>query len=217
MTAAADTFPALDALPTLRAVFLTRVPGVDVKTDRDTAMARLASLQRHALDNLGFRGMPLATASQVHGNAIARVSASDSFPVPECDAILTTERGLCLGIHVADCAAVYIADRHGRGIALAHAGKKGTELGIVPRAISALLEATGASPTDLLVQISPCIRPPHYEVDFAAEIHAQAAAAGVESIHDCGTCTASNPGRYYSYRLEKGKTGRLLAALALIP
>ena len=217
MMPAADTFPPLDALTGLRAVFLTRAPGVDVNTDRDTAMARLASLQRGALDSLDFQGMPLARASQVHGNTVARVSTTDSFPVPDCDALITTERGLCLGIHVADCAAVYIADRLGRGIGLAHAGKKGTELGIVPSTIDALLDATGGSPSDLVLQISPCIRPPHYEIDFAADIRSQATAAGIRDIHDCGTCTASNPSRYYSYRLEKGQTGRLLAALAMLP
>ncbi len=217
MMPAADTFPPLDALTGLRAVFLTRAPGVDVKTDRETAMGRLASLQRAALDAQGFQGMPLARASQVHGNTVARISSTDSFPVPDCDALITTDRGLCLGIHVADCAAVYIADRLGRGIGLAHAGKKGTELGIVPRTIAALLDATGGSSSDLVLQISPCIRPPHYEIDFAADIRAQAAAAGIRDIHDCGTCTASNPSRYYSYRLEKGQTGRLLAALAMLP
>jgi polyphenol oxidase len=213
----ADIFPPLDALTGLRAAFLTRVQGIDVKTDRDTAMARLADLQRTSLDMLGFYGMPLAHASQVHGNAVAHISASDAFPVPDCDALITTERGLCLGIHVADCAAVYIADRLGRGIALAHAGKKGTTLGIVPRTIARLLNATGGSPEDLVLQISPCIRPPQYEIDFASELRSQAAEAGIRDIHDCNICTASNPSRYYSYRLEQGKTGRLLAALALLP
>ena len=65
------------------------------------------------------------------------------------------------------------------------------------------------------MQLSPCIRPPHYEVDFAAEIIRQARAAGVEQVHDSGRCTASDPARYYSYRAEKGRTGRMLALLAL--
>ncbi|MEM0897936.1 MAG: laccase domain-containing protein [Verrucomicrobiota bacterium] len=32
-------------------------------------------------------------------------------------------------------------------------------------------------------------------------------------MHDCGTCTAENVEIYYSYRREKGKTGRMLAML----
>jgi copper oxidase (laccase) domain-containing protein len=179
-------------------------------------MSRLAGIHREALDDSGFAGMPMASASQVHGHSVATVSRSDVFPMPDCDALVTQERGLCLGIYVADCAAVFIADKFGRGIALAHSGRKGTELRIVPRTIDFLLTHTGAAPSDLVVQISPCIRPPHYEVDFAAEIRRQAAESGVVEIHDSLRCTASDPAAYYSYRRESGKTGRLLAAMAMI-
>jgi hypothetical protein len=211
-----ETFPALDALPAIRAVFLQRVPGLDVKTDRETALQRLAGIQREALSEAGFAGMPLAKASQIHSANVVRISSTDTFPVPDCDALVITERHLCLGVYVADCAAVYVADRHGRGIGLAHSGRKGTELGIVPKTIAAVCAATGANPLDLIVQISPCIRPPHYEVDFAAEIRTQAAEAGVREIHDCRSCTGSNLEKYYSYRKEERQTGRLLAAIALI-
>lgn len=211
-----ETFPALDALPAVRAVFLQRVPGLDVKTDRETALKRLAGIQREALNEAGFARMPLAKASQIHSANVVRISSIDTFPVPDCDALITTERSLCLGIYVADCAAVYVADRHGRGIGLAHSGRKGTELGIVPKTIAAVCAATSADPQDLIVQISPCIRPPHYEVDFAAEIRVQTAQAGVREIHDCTNCTGSNLERYYSYRKEDRQTGRLLAAMALV-
>ncbi len=211
-----ETFPALNALPAIQAVFLQRVPGLDVKTDCETALQRLAGIQREALDAAGFAKMRLAQASQIHSANVVRISSADTFPVPDCDALVTTERALCLGIYVADCAAVYVADRHGRGIGLAHSGRKGTELGIVPKTIAAVCVATGADPHDLIVQISPCIRPPHYEVDFAAEIRAQIAEAGVHAIHDCTNCTGSNLEKYYSYRKEEGQTGRLLAAIALI-
>jgi copper oxidase (laccase) domain-containing protein len=210
-----ETFPAFENLSKIRAVFLQRVPGLDVRTDRDTAMQRLAEIQREALDAVGFAQMQLARASQIHSPNVRAVSSADTFPVPDCDALVTTERRLCLGIHVADCAAVYIADRHGRGIGLAHSGRKGTELGIVPKTIVAVCAATGADPQDLIVQISPCIRPPRYEIDFAADIRLQAAESGVREIHDCGICTGADLETYYSYRKEEGRTGRLLAAMAL--
>ena len=69
----------------------------------------------------------------------------------------------------------------------------------------------------MIVQLSPCIRPPHYEVDFAAEIIRQCRALGVQHIHDSGTCTACDLARYYSYRAEQGKTGRMLAVIGLHP
>jgi copper oxidase (laccase) domain-containing protein len=77
-------------------------------------------------------------------------------------------------------------------------------------------EHFGSNPADLTVQLSPCIRPPHYEIDFAAKIVEQLSAAGVKQIHDSGVCTACDINRYYSYRVEKGKTGRMLALLGLV-
>jgi copper oxidase (laccase) domain-containing protein len=73
----------------------------------------------------------------------------------------------------------------------------------------------GSKPSDLIVQLSPCIRPPHYEIDFAAKIIEQVRNHGVEKIYDSGVCTACHVDRYYSYRAEKGRTGRMLALLGL--
>jgi copper oxidase (laccase) domain-containing protein len=77
-------------------------------------------------------------------------------------------------------------------------------------------ERFGSNPAELIVQLSPCIRPPHYEIDFASNIVEQCRAAGVRQIHDSGVCTACDINRYYSYRAEKGKTGRMLALLGLV-
>jgi copper oxidase (laccase) domain-containing protein len=212
-----QSFPALAAIPGVVHAFLLRAPGVDVRADRGTAMARLAEAQRSALDGLGFQGMALARAEQVHSNHAALVDAAGESPAPGADALATVSPNIALGIHVADCAAVFFVDRHRRGIALAHSGRKGTELDTATRTLETLLQATGGGPGDIIAQISPCIRPPHYEVDFAAQIRTQLERAGVREIHDCMDCTFSDPGKYYSYRRESGRTGRLLAALALAP
>jgi len=133
-----------------------------------------------------------------------------------CDGLITNQKRIALGIHVADCCAIYIVDPKTPAIGLVHSGKKGTEQAIVANAIHQMREKFGSSPADLTVQLSPCIRPPHYEIDFAAKIVEQCRAAGVEKIYDSGACTACDPARYYSYRAEKGKTGRMLALLALV-
>jgi len=75
----------------------------------------------------------------------------------------------------------------------------------------------GADPANMIVQLSPCIRPPHYEVDFAAEIVRHCRTLGIKKIHDSCVCTAGDLHRYYSYRAEKGKTGRMLALIGLNP
>jgi copper oxidase (laccase) domain-containing protein len=67
----------------------------------------------------------------------------------------------------------------------------------------------------LVVQLSPCVRPPFYEVDFAAHIVTPLKDAGVRQISDSGENTGADLERYYSYRMERGLTGRMLAFLTL--
>lgn len=180
-------------------------------------MTALAPHQRRLLAEQGLGDYPLVTAEQIHGANIATVTAASPAPVAGVDGLITTSRGITLGISVADCAPVWIVTRDGRSGALLHSGKKGAELGIVPYGIEALCELARIAPSELTVVIGPCIRPPCYEIDFAAEIRNQAGRAGVTAIQDEGICTACHPERYYSYRREKGMTGRMLATLTLLP
>ena len=53
------------------------------------------------------------------------------------------------------------------------------------------------------------------EVDLWAGLEGQLQAAGVTAIHNPRRCTACDLDRYFSYRAEKGRTGRMLALLAL--
>ena len=212
-----EFFPALSAR-IVRHAFIRRIAGIDVVTDRTKALARLEAAHRAVRAGLGIGGMPFATVEQVHGSKIAVLN--DSLGEDRCfagaDGLITNQRGISLGIYVADCCAVYLVDPTRRVIGLVHSGKKGTEAAIVVRAIAGMHEQFDCAPRDLVAQLSPCIRPPHYEVDFAAEIVRQLRGAGVEQVHDSGLCTACDLSRYYSYRAEKGRTGRMLALLALM-
>ena len=214
---AIESFPPLDAIPSIAAHFLGRIPGVDVAVERYEAMARLAPHQANLISERGLGEYPLATAEQIHGAEIAMVTEAPPTPIIGVDGLITTSRGITLGISVADCAPVWLVARDGSAGGLLHSGKKGTELGIVPEGIRSLCSLANFSPPDLIMLIGPCIRPPCYELDFAAEIRRQAHEAGVTSIHDERICTACHPERYYSYRRELGLTGRMLATLTLLP
>jgi copper oxidase (laccase) domain-containing protein len=219
-------FPALSAIEICRHVFIQRIPGIGVSHDKAEVLERLDAAHREIRNATGFGNWPLFTAEQIHGNKIAIVdravasavlSGADGREFPACDGIITNQRSVALGIYVADCCAVYIVDPKTPAIGLVHSGRKGTELGVVTNAIRQMIEHFGSDPSSMIMQLSPCIRPPHYEVDFAAEISRQCRTLGVQHIHDSGACTACDLGRYYSYRAEKGKTGRMLAVLAFDP
>ena len=213
-----EQFPALGAIAMCRHVFTQRIPGSDVSNDKAEVLKRLDAAHREIRRAIGVSNWPLLTAEQIHANKIAFVDAptGSDKEFSGCDGFITNQTGLALGIHVADCCAVYIIDPKTPAIALVHSGRKGTELGVVTNAIAQMIERFGSKPADLIVQLSPCIRPPHYEVDFAAEIVRQCRELGVTEIHDSGISTACHVDLYYSYRVEKGKTGRMLALLALV-
>jgi purine-nucleoside/S-methyl-5'-thioadenosine phosphorylase / adenosine deaminase len=212
-----EHFPALDAPGICQSAFIDRIPGIVVSQDKQQALRRLDSIHGEIRRWLGFNRWPLVTAEQIHGDKVAvidqPVRSDEEFP--GCDGLLTDQPGVALGIRVADCCAVFMVDPLTPAIALVHAGKKGTELGIVGKTIERMAERFCTKPEELIVQLSPCIRPPHYEIDFAAEIIRQCESHGVVRIHDGGVCTACHLEKYYSYRAEKGKTGRMLALLAL--
>ena len=209
-----ETFPALARLPVVHA-FTGRVSGLDVKTDRATALDRLDEYHLGVRTRLGLGQHYYRTAQQVHGTGVAVVDAQSTGRTPDVDALVTADPNVCLGIYVADCGPVFIVDPIRKVIGGAHSGRKGTELGIVGATVATMAREFGSNPSDLVVQLGPCIRPPHYEINFAAEIVRQAESAGVKSVHDCQTCTGANIDRYYSYRVEKGQTGRMVAYLAL--
>jgi purine-nucleoside/S-methyl-5'-thioadenosine phosphorylase / adenosine deaminase len=214
---AVEFFPSLEDIQFVRHGFIGRIPGIDVATDRAEALARLDETHRAVRAELDLGETALLTAEQVHGSEVAVIpeSLGQDRTFAGVDGLVTNRPGVSLGIYVADCCAVFLVDPVHKAIGLVHSGKKGTELAIVETAIGQMREQFDSAPRDLIAQLSPCIRPPHYEVDFASEIVRQARGAGVQQVHDGGICTASDLSRYYSYRAEKGRTGRMLALLSL--
>ena len=215
-----QSFPALcAATPWARHAFVLRVPGISTKTDRAEAMARLKPAHASAIGALGFNPAELWTAEQVHGAEVKVVPpvSSDVRCIAGVDGLITATPGCLLGIYVADCGPIFVADTRKQVLAVLHSGKKGTELGILSMCLKCMEETFATDPADVVVQLGPCIRPPNYEVNFAARIVEQATEVGVppEQVNDCGICTAQHLDCYYSYRAEKGKTGRMLALFGL--
>lgn len=196
-----------------------RVPEVELTTDKGETLARLEPAHRAAVERCGFAWNDLWRAEQVHGDGVAVVPReSDGAPgqiVLGVDGLLTATPGVVLGIYVADCAAVYLSDRGTGALGLLHSGKKGTELAIAVRAVERMEKEFGTKVDDLEAAVSPCIRPPHYEIDFVVEIERQLLEAGIprSQVVLSGVCTGTHADEYYSYRIEKGKTGRMLAFL----
>src|SRR5213083_958094 len=175
-----EQFPPLSAIRICRHAFTQRIPGIDVSDDKPEVLKRLSAAHREIRNEMGIADWPLFTAEQIHSNKIAEVGSAlradrgrrgaASLPAAEFrgyDGIITNQRRIALGVYVADCCAVYMVDPKMPAIGLVHSGRKGTELGVVPNAITQMIDRFGSNVPNLIIQLSPCIRPPHYEVDFA--------------------------------------------------
>jgi copper oxidase (laccase) domain-containing protein len=208
-----ERFPALDELENVQHGFVLRVAGLDVRANREMALQRLEEYHQLARQSFGTRHFCLA--EQVHGNSVAAVTADSAPKSPRVDALITRDPQVLLGIYVADCCAVFLVDSRRSAIGLVHSGKKGTESNIVGAVIQKMAMEYGTEPADLVAQLSPCIRPPFYEVDFAENIAQNLRRSGVRQVFDSGENTAADLERYYSYRMEKGRTGRMLALLGI--
>ncbi len=197
------------------AQFVERVPGVDVTGERADVLARLEPYHRAEVEALGWRWSDLRRAEQVHGTKVALVGdIGSNYPVEGVDGLICGGVSDCvLGIYVADCAAVWLYDKEYCHRALVHSGKTGTEGNIIGNTIHTMRRLLHVKPENLIAVLSPCIRPPHYEMDIPAAIKSQLLAEGVlpENIHDSNLDTAADLTRFYSYRMEKGQTGRMLA------
>jgi len=201
-----------------KALFIERFENVDVSTDRSETLRRLKPYHDRAIVGAGLDPDCVCYAEQVHGAGIAQVGSADvGSTFPAVDGLITNEQGVGLGIYVADCGVLYLVDPESRLVGLLHSGKKGSELGITEKAIGIMKEEYGCCSKNIRAYLAPCIRPPAYEVDFAAQIRQQFLSSGglEKNFNDSEVCTSSDRSRFYSYRVEKGKTGRMLAVLAI--
>jgi polyphenol oxidase len=180
----------------------------------------------------GLGAADVAFMRQVHGATVSYAGASWPSQQPEpCDAIFTDVPGLALGVLVADCLPVLIADPVARLVGAAHAGREGMLAGVVPELVGAMT-AAGASAPRMRVLLGPAICGRCYEVpeemraraaavvpaascvtaagtaglDIVAGVRAQLAALGVGQVSADGRCTRESA-ELFSYRRD-GTTGR---------
>ena len=224
MTEALPFLDQINSLPGIRAGWVPRIAGIEVVADRDEAMRRLKAAHLQAVMAIGGSKDCWWRAEQIHGISVAVVPgaatilASDGLSlVPGVDGLVTNTPGIVLAIYVADCGPIWLADPETGAIGLLHSGKKGTEGNILQRGLDTMAREFGTRASEVIVALGPCIRPPHYEIDFAAEIGRQAERAGVADYVDCGENTAIDLSRHYSYRVEQGKTGRMMALITKLP
>lgn len=178
----------------------------------------------------------LVSAYQVHGTTalIVRGPLPAGAERPRADILVTTVRGLALGVLTADCAPVLLAEPHAGIVAAIHAGWRGALAGVVEAAIG-VMHGLGADRSRIRAAVGPCIGQGAYEVgpEFEAALLAQDRAslpffsrsdererphfdlggyvrlrldrAGVAGVGQLPQCTYAQIDQFFSYRRSRAR------------
>jgi len=207
----------------------------------DDEPANIEENRRRYLTQLGLSAETLASAHQVHGKEVLLVTE----PVYEngYDAIITREPGLAVGVTIADCCPVLIYDAKNKAVAAIHAGWRGTVARVVLTALQRMQLEFRTHPNDCYAYVGTCISQEHYEVDekvalrFAESHKIKGEAPGkwmvdlrvankhqllsfgipVSQIEVSPYCTWQHNEDFFSHRKEQGRTGRMMAVIAVSP
>ncbi len=75
----------------------------------------------------------------------------------EADGLFSDAPDIAVGVYVADCIPVLMADARTGAFAAVHAGWRGTLAGVVPAAVRRMVDELGVRPGDLRVAFGPAI------------------------------------------------------------
>ena len=184
-------------------------------------------------------------ANQAQADRVAVVDARNrGTRIADVDALVTNAPNVPLLLRYADCVPIFFFDPIHRAIGVAHAGWRGTIMQVAAKTAQMMFDAFGARPRDLIACIAPSIGPCCYRVgdDVIAQVrtafddaddlliaqpdgsvHFDLWQANAQQLHTLGVmqieiaqiCTAHHTDEFYSWRAERGKTGRFGAIIAI--
>jgi polyphenol oxidase len=233
---------ALDALkaPGIAHGFFTREGGVsggiyaslNCGSGSGDDPAAVAENRARAASMLGVARDALATNHQVHGCDIVTVTGDlRRHPRARADGLVTTERGIALGILTADCVPVLFADTEAGVVGAAHAGWRGAVSGVLEATVRAMT-VLGAERARIRAGFGPAIAQASYEVgpefpapflaqdpgnerffvasanakyhfDLPAYVRTRLERLGLAAVATTGGDTAAEPERFFSYRRSR--------------
>lgn len=186
-----------------------------------------------ALQHFNLSLNQLCNLKQVHGNTVCSAKVGRQ----EGDALVSNHPGEVLAISIADCYPILFYDAKNNVAGAAHAGWRGTLSGIAANVIVEM-QKLGAETTELKVAVGQGISKNKFEV--GAEVMEQFKAKNFpqhcffenkidliacnlhilkqnnifdDNIWTMNRCTFEND--FYSYRRDKGITGRMWAMISL--
>lgn len=230
-------------------ILLSGVSGlVHAYTNRDHGdMKKNKTNRKKVLAGLWGHNIALITAEQVHSGDAVVVNSFQKSCLSGVDALVyqkkLSDKPVMLGVFVADCLPILMADPKNRVVAVVHAGWKGTLSGITTKTVH-LMKSMGSLSQDILVSIGPHIGMCCYDVEedraqmfrktFGDDPKVASIAEGawhvdlgwvnrkqlidsgvfLEHIDASSTCTSCQNNEFFSYRKESPETfGEILGLI----
>lgn len=172
---------------------------------------------------------------QVHGVEVMSLNAGHGWmQVDAIDGWITATTGILLTVTVADCIPIYLVVP-GRGVALLHAGWRGTAAGILARGVERLATETSCNVDTIVMHCGIGICGDCYEVgsevmkgcgapaegqgpwhlDLRERLTDQARRLGLAEITTSKWCSAHDRDSFYSHRTSGGCDGRMVAYIGM--
>jgi len=214
----------------------------------------LANVQENYLrfcEVLGVDARRCVLSKQIHEDKVRVVTAEDWGKGLWCDrdytsvdAMVTNVSHTPLVVFSADCGVILLYDPIRHAIGAAHAGWRGTAMGIVAKTVRTMVEQYGSEAKNIRAAIGPSIGQCCFETDsdvpealrraLGAEVepymvwngrkwHIDLKAVnalwlrreGVEHIDTCSLCTMCRPDLFWSYRKMGDERGVQVAVICL--
>ena len=182
-------YPLLERTGIVEHCFTTRLGGVsadifstmNLSFTRGDEEAAVRENYRRLARALGAEVGQFVCSDQTHTVNVRRVTAADAGKgltrerdYRDVDGLITDEPGLVLSTFYADCVPLYVVDPVHRAIGMSHSGWRGTAARMGAVTLSAMQEAYGTRPEDVVCAVGPSICKDCYEVSAdVADIFAE--------------------------------------------
>ncbi|MFT4030946.1 MAG: peptidoglycan editing factor PgeF [Siphonobacter sp.] len=190
-------------------------------------------------EGLGISANQVASSHQIHGSETWITSQPGRQHGH--DSVITSQPGVVALVTVADCTPILVYDAGKNVVAAIHAGWRGTVSEIVRQTLERMQDTFGTRPKDCYAYVGTCIDECSFEVgdevaeqfdtsfkrfseekakycvDLKQANATQLRTFGIpeNQIEISKYSTVLNNEDYFSYRLEKGQTGRMVAVIGI--
>lgn len=161
----------------------------------------------------GSASLDLQWLNQVHGTKVHHALAHITEPLPQADALYTTAVNLVCGVLTADCLPVVFGSTDREEIAVAHAGWRGLQKGVLENTL-ACFKAPAAQ---IIAWLGPAIGPCHFEVGSEVrEAFLAAAVAGTALATEAAFSASAHEGKWFADLYQLARIRLLTAGLIQI-